>query len=475
MTTAPRSSRRVSWASRSPARRTRLLTGHGLYVDDVKVAGTLHAAFLRSDLARAAITGVDTSAAKEHAGRRRRLHVGGLQRDRPGYHAMLGEELVVPPPLAITDVRYVGDPVAVVIAESRYLAEDACEAIEVDYDAASSRWSTTWSPPPTPRTSCTRAGASSRTRWLRCRSWRSSPDLDDAFANAAHVVECDVVQNRYVAMPMETRGIVVSYHQGRDELEIVCATQSVHETRNFFARYLQIPDGNVRVTARDVGGGFGQKMFVYREECAVALASYLLGRPVKWIEDRRENLLSAGHSRNEYAHVRMAVDDDGIIQAITADAKADVGAYAVCPAAIDPMLVPGPYKIPRYGFAHGDGLDQHHGQGGVPRPVDVRDHRARGGHGLRGATRSASTPPSSGAATCSRAPTSRSPHRPATCSRRSPRSRRSSRRSRSSTTTRSARNRRPLAPRAGTSASGSAPTWSRRRWAATRWPPRRPR
>ena len=104
------------------------------------------------------------------------------------------------------------------------------------------------------------------------------------------------------------------------------------------------------MTQRDVGGGFGQKMFVYREECAVALASYLLGRPVKWIEDRRENLLSAGHSRNEYAHVRMAVDGDGVIQAITADAKADVGTYAVCPAAIDPMLVPGPYKIPRYGF-----------------------------------------------------------------------------------------------------------------------------
>jgi carbon-monoxide dehydrogenase large subunit len=124
----------------------------------------------------------------------------------------------------------------------------------------------------------------------------------------------------------------------------------VHETRNFFARYLQVPDGNVRVTARDVGGGFGQKMFVYREECAVALASKLLGRPVKWIEDRRENLLSAGHSRNEHARVRMAVDADGVIQAITADHQADIGAYAVCPAALDPMLVPGPYKIPRYGF-----------------------------------------------------------------------------------------------------------------------------
>jgi carbon-monoxide dehydrogenase large subunit len=177
-----------------------------------------------------------------------------------------------------------------------------------------------------------------------------SPDLDEAFENAAHVVECEVEQNRYVAIPMETRGISASWAPGRQELVLSCATQSVHETKNFFARYLQVPESNVRVSARDVGGGFGQKMFVYREECATVLASFLLGRPVKWIEDRRENLLSAGHSRNEVATVRLAVDADGIIQAITADHKADIGAYAVCPAAMDPMLLPGPYKTPRLGF-----------------------------------------------------------------------------------------------------------------------------
>ena len=149
----------------------------------------------------------------------------------------------------------------------------------------------------------------------------------------------------------QTRGIVASYHKGRQELEIACATQSVHETKNFFARYVQIPEGHVHVTARDVGGGFGQKMFVYREECAIVLASYLLGRPVKWIEDRRENLLSAGHSRNEFAHVKVAVDDDGVIQAIAADHVCDVGAYAACPAGMDPMLLPGPYKTPRLGFS----------------------------------------------------------------------------------------------------------------------------
>jgi aerobic carbon-monoxide dehydrogenase large subunit len=353
MTSTPLSPVAARYLGQSVTRKEdqRLLTGHGLYVDDVKVSGTLHAAFLRSDLARAAITRIDTSAAKEMPGVVAVYtweDFNGIT--GPGYHAMLGEELVVPPPLAITDVRYVGDPVAVVVAESRYLAEDACEAIEVDYE------------PQKPVVDYMTAAADTENivhaGWgLESNAMAAvpfmplSPDLDEVFADAAHVVECDVVQNRYVAMPMETRGIVVSYARGRNELEIVCATQSVHETRNFFSRFLQVPDGNVRVTARDVGGGFGQKMFVYREECAVALASFLLGRPVKWIEDRRENLLSAGHSRNEYAHVRMAIDDDGIIQAISADAKADVGAYAVCPAAIDPMLVPGPYKIPRYGFA----------------------------------------------------------------------------------------------------------------------------
>ncbi|HEX9467531.1 MAG TPA: xanthine dehydrogenase family protein molybdopterin-binding subunit [Acidimicrobiia bacterium] len=353
MTTTPTPSVAARFIGRSVTRKEdqRLLTGHGLYVDDVPIVGILHAAFLRSDLARAAITRIDTSAAKEMPGVVAVYtweDFNGIT--GPAYHAMLGEELVVPPPLAIMDVRYVGDPVAVVIAEDRYLAEDACEAIEVDYDPQHAVVDYMTAGAETENV--VHAGWGLESNAMVSVPFTSlSPDLDETFANAAHIVECDVVQNRYVAMPMETRGIMVSYERGRNELEIVCATQSVHETRNFFSRFLQVPDGNVRVTARDVGGGFGQKMFVYREECAVALASFLLGRPVKWIEDRRENLLSAGHSRNEFAHVRMAVDEEGIIQAITADAKADVGAYAVCPAAIDPMLVPGPYKIPRYGFA----------------------------------------------------------------------------------------------------------------------------
>ena len=150
---------------------------------------------------------------------------------------------------------------------------------------------------------------------------------------------------------METRGIVASWHPAREELDITCSSQGVHETRNFFARYLGIPEGSIRVEARDVGGGFGQKMFVFREECAVVLASRMLARPVKWIEDRRENLTAASHARNERGRVRLALDDEHTIQAITIDHVADVGAYPPCPAVMDPLLLPGPYKIPRTGFA----------------------------------------------------------------------------------------------------------------------------
>ena len=185
----------------------RLLTGHGLYVDDVKVSGTLHAAFLRSDLARAAISRVDTSVAKEMPGVVAVYtweDFNGIT--GPGYHAMLGEELVVPPPLAITDVRYVGDPVAVVIADTRYLAEDACEAIEVDYEPQQAVVDYMTASADTEN--IVHAGWGLESNAMAAVPFMPlSPDLDDAFASAAHVVECDVVQNRYVAMPMETRGI----------------------------------------------------------------------------------------------------------------------------------------------------------------------------------------------------------------------------------------------------------------------------
>jgi carbon-monoxide dehydrogenase large subunit len=329
----------------------RLLTGHGLYVDDVALPGMLHAAFLRSELAKATITNLDTAAARELPG----VVAVFTWQDFDGrfgeaWHAMLGEELQVPPPLAITDVRHVGEPIALVVAESRYLAEDACELIEVDLDPGDPCIDFVTAAADTDHVVHGAWGFPSNTM-VEVPFTPLSPDLDEVFAGNPHVVEAAIRQNRYLCVPMETRGIVASWAPGRDELEITCSCQGVHETRNYFARYLQVPEGRVRVHARDVGGGFGQKMFVFREECAVVLAARLLGRPVKWIEDRRENLVAAPHSRNEFGIVRLAIDDDQVIQAITIDHVADVGAYPPCPAVIDPQLLPGPYRIPRLGFS----------------------------------------------------------------------------------------------------------------------------
>jgi len=329
----------------------RLLTGHGQYVDDVAVPGLLHGAFLRSEVARGTIAGIDTSAAAALPGVIAVLTWSDFDgRFGEAWHAMLGEEMVVPPPLAIGDVRHVGDPVAFVVAESRYVAEDACDLVGVDYEPSPA--AVDYSTAATEGEPVVHAAWGMESNAMVAMPFMSlSPDLDQAFAGAAHVTECTIEQNRYIPVPMETRGIVAAWHEGRDELDVICSTQSVHETRNFFARYLGIPEGNVRVTARDVGGGFGQKMFVFREECAVVLASRLLGRPIKWVEDRRENLIAAPHARNERGHVRIALDDAGVIQAMTVDHVGDVGAYPACPAVMDATLLPGPYRVPRLGFS----------------------------------------------------------------------------------------------------------------------------
>jgi aerobic carbon-monoxide dehydrogenase large subunit len=329
----------------------RLLTGHGQYVDDVALPGMLHAAFLRSDVAKATITELDATAARQLPG----VVAVLTWRDFDGrygeaWHAMLGVQLQVPPPLAVNDVRHVGEPIAVVIAESRYLAEDACELIELDLEASEPAVDFTVAAGDTEHLVHGASGFSTNAM-VEMPFTPMSPDLDEAFAAAEHVIECTVRQNRYLCVPMEGRGIVASWTPGRDELDVVCSCQGVHETRNFFARYLGIDEGAIRVTARDVGGGFGQKMFVFREECAIVLASRLLGRPVKWIEDRRENLIAAGHARNELGTVRLAMDADHVIQGITIEHVADVGAFPPCPAIIDPQLLPGPYKIPRLGFS----------------------------------------------------------------------------------------------------------------------------
>jgi carbon-monoxide dehydrogenase large subunit len=327
----------------------RLVTGHGQYVDDVQPAGQLHASFLRSEIAAGRVSSVDTSAAEALDGVVA-IFVGE-QLNGDGhelYWGITGPTMPMTGPLAPGRVSFVGDPVALVVARSRYVAEDAVDLIEVDFE------------PETPVVDYRSAAATTdhlvhpevgSNAMASVPFTAMSADLEEAFSGADHVVEATIESHRYIAVPMEPRGVIATWAPGTGELDVVISTQSVHEVRSFCSRMLALPEANITAHMRDVGGGFGSKMLIGREEAAVVLAAHRLGATVKWIEDRRENLIAAPHSRNELARVRVAVDDDGTIHGITADSQCDVGAYPAAGSPMDFTLLPGPYKIPRLGFS----------------------------------------------------------------------------------------------------------------------------
>jgi carbon-monoxide dehydrogenase large subunit len=328
----------------------RLLTGHGTYVDDIALPGMLHAAFVRSPLARAKITHIDTSAAEALPGvvavwtGREPLPLLPLAPWPTPSQATLPATY----PLAIDDVRFVGDPVAVVVADSRYIAEDACELVDVDYE------------PLPPLVDYRRAAEhppihpdlADNVSWAL-----QSPDdpaLDAAFVAAEHVFVETIRAGRVTNVPMETRGIVADWRPGADELVVWLSTQNPHQARDYFAQIHALAVNQVRVIMRDVGGGFGQKGFHGRDELCVTLLSRRLGRPVKWIEDRQENLIASNHARAEEVVVKVATSRDGVIEAIFVDFLDDVGAYPNFPPEAIPMvfqlMFPGPYRVPRYGW-----------------------------------------------------------------------------------------------------------------------------
>ena len=254
------------------------------------------------------------------------------------------------PPLADTEVRFVGDPVALVIADTLYAAEDAAELVDVDYEAL------------TPVVDYRDAEASEvfvhahhGSNLIGVMAGLPVSALEDTYTGAAHVVRATIDQQAYTPVPMEGRGLVVDFTASTGEFTIYAATQSPHEVRLFCARLLGIPEHHIRVVIRDTGGGFGQKIMVQRDEMCLMLAARKVGAPVKWVEDRRENLLAAGQSRHERAEVSMALGDDGTIQAAHIDFVSDCGAYPtpwpVGTAAAVGVLFPGPYRVPRAAFS----------------------------------------------------------------------------------------------------------------------------
>ncbi|KAA9163663.1 xanthine dehydrogenase family protein [Amycolatopsis acidicola] len=330
----------------------RLLTGHGSFVDDVVRPGMLHAAFVRSPLARARITAVDATEALALDGVHAVFFAEDLNPDvREQWYTLIGRD--VPdnprPPLAEGEVKFAGDPVAMVVATDRYLAEDAAELVVVDYDPL---------PPVVDYATAVQSGESVHSGWpdnvAGELNGRPPEDLAEVFDQAAHVVETTIRQQACAPVPMETRGLVVEWSAPEGELTVWASTQSPHEVRLFCSRLLGLPEHSVRVIMRDTGGGFGQKVVPMREDMCVLLAARKLPAAVKWIEDRRENLLSAGQSRHGHGDVRLAFDETGAILAAHIGYVEDVGAYPtpwpVQNAAAVGMLFPGPYRVPQASF-----------------------------------------------------------------------------------------------------------------------------
>jgi len=326
----------------------RLLTGRGTFIDDVIVPGMLHASFVRSNIARGKIERLDADRARALPGVVAVYTAANMRELNVRYVNELFDMPGCPHPdnglLARADVRFAGDPVAIVIAESRALAEDGAALVEVVYraeqpvigiDAAKS------SPPIHPEHADNLSNS---------QSSGDDPQIDAVFAGAAHVVEGTINNCRQAHVPMEPRGLVV-WPQGADELTIHIACQSPHFASKHIANVFNLRETQVRVIAKDVGGAFGLKFTSQRDELAVVAAALLLRRPIKWIEDRLENLTVAGQSRDDRMHIRLAFDADHRLLAADIAYDIDFGAYPyavqVASSLVTPMF-PGPYRLPHY-------------------------------------------------------------------------------------------------------------------------------
>jgi carbon-monoxide dehydrogenase large subunit len=333
----------------------RILRGTGCFLDDVSLPGLLHAVFVRSSVPHARIPSVDVSAARAADGVVAVFTAADLAGvvgsiDYPVAPGFVGPSSY--PALADGKVRHVGDPIVLIVAASRTAAEDASEAVVVDYEALPAvatieRALAPDSPP-------VWDDAGTNVLWSDAREFG---DPDAAFAAADRVVSARLRQHRVTNAPLEGRGLIAAYDPGRGELLCYATTQNPQLVRLTLARLLHLPVHSVRVVNTDIGGSFGQKAWVRHEDVAVAAASRALGRPVKWIESRTENIAAAGQARDEYADVDLAVDDDGTIRALRVALVMDQGAYPIASnvrtgtTALIRTLLPSAYRIEHFAFS----------------------------------------------------------------------------------------------------------------------------
>ncbi len=330
----------------------RFLTGRGRYLDDIEVPGALHACFVRSPHAHARIVSIDLDAARAMPGVVA-IVTGHELAQWTARHRMAppieGLRAVEMDSLPIERVRFHGDPVAVVVAADRYLAEDAAEQVFVDYevlDAVTDMWRAL--EPDAPRVDETLDGN------LVSHQHATFGDVEARMQAAHRIVESRFSQHRQTHMPIETRGCIAVWDDGREHLTFHVGSQVPHPYRTMLANRLRLSESQVTVISPDVGGGFGQKITLYREELAVAAIARALCRPVRWREDRMENLGASTQAREDFCRTRAAVDAQGRMLALDLEILEDFGAYCFYPgnylARVVAMILTGPYKLQDYRY-----------------------------------------------------------------------------------------------------------------------------
>lgn len=334
----------------------RLLTGRGTFLADVSLPRELHASFVRSPVAHARITRMDVSAA---------LDMPGVFLVWTGAEALefcegLVGEFAVPgcnpttmPLIAREEVVYVGEPVAVVVAESRYAAEDAAELVEWDFEELPVVVNAD------DALAVTAVANSQLPDNVGLTGGATHGDVEGAFTAADQVVKGRFYTCRVSAAPMETRGVIASYDWAAGQLKVWSGTQMPHYLRYCLTAYLGFPEQGIEVITPDTGGGFGQKAHVYVEEMLMPLLARELDRPVKWVEDRRENLMAGTHAHEQFVDISYALDQGGRITGVRTHALGDGGAYHAPPwsMAVEPwcaavMTPTGMYDVPSVEYTY---------------------------------------------------------------------------------------------------------------------------
>lgn len=330
----------------------RLLKGRGRFVDDIDIPGALHACFVRSPYAHAQILAIDFADAEALPG------VIGVftgkdlaqwttkLRMAPDIEGVKPTEMTA---LPIDKVLFHGDPVACIIATDRYIAEDALELVHVDYETLV---------PVTDMFKAQESGSALIYETLRTNlvshQTFATQEVDRIIASADRVIEATFSEHRQTQLPIETRGIIAHWDSGREHLTVHVGNQATHPYRSVIADRMKLSESQVTVISPDVGGGFGQKIALYREELTVAALARHLKVAVHWREDRMENLLAASHAREDWVRTRTVVDDDGRLKALSLEIVEDFGSYCFYPAnylaRVIAMTLTGPYRLEHYAY-----------------------------------------------------------------------------------------------------------------------------